>query len=138
MKTPGHVAKAVDTELLRRSLNHPCARKLRTKTLLGYKLLYRVGDMLRSKADSRQTFPGAKVGTVLDMPGNGIYLSPNRAYVMTYYTDGPDAEYDTPDMHEVLLTLEFDPRDIVTGNLQDRESEVSVRRAKIVKIEQMN
>lgn len=101
---------------------------------LGYKLLYRVGDRLVSKADPRQTAP-AVVGSELGMTGRGVFLSPNRDYVLAYYSNGADAEYDDPRKEEVLLTLSFDPRDVTSGNLTDRESEVSVRRATIVAIE---
>lgn len=101
---------------------------------VGYKVLYRVGNTLRSKADPRQTMP-AKVGHVIRLAGKGVYLSPSRAYVLDYYSDGPDAEYDDPNVEEVVLTLAFDPKDITAGNLTDKDSEIAVRSARIVAIE---
>lgn len=101
--------------------------------MLGYKVLYRVGRRLVSKADSRQSGP-AVVGENLTMTGKGVFLSPNCDYVLAYYSDGPDAQ-DDPHVEEVLLTLSFDPREILSGNLTDREAEVSVRSARIVAIE---
>jgi hypothetical protein len=77
----------------------------------------------------------AKVGHVVRLPGKGVYLSPNRAYVLDYYSDGPGAEYDDPNVEEVLLTLAFDTKDITEGNLTDKESEIAVRSARIVAIE---
>ena len=84
------------------------------------------GKRLVSGADSRQSF-AARMGTVIRMPGNGIYLSPNRQYVLTYYSGLAD--------NEVLLTLEFCEADIRWGNLTDREAEVAVSPVTIVAIE---
>jgi len=99
------------------------AESLRTET--GYKVMRRQGARLISGADSRQSFP-AQIGTEIQMPGKGIYLSPNKEYVLSYYSGYHD--------REVLLTLEFSPEDIVWGHLRDVESEVGVSKARIVDI----
>jgi hypothetical protein len=96
--------------------------------LRGYKVMQRRGKRLVSGADARQTF-AARKGTVIRMPGNGVYLSPNRQYVITYYSGLAD--------NEVLLTLEFCEADIKWGNLTDRESEVAVSPVTIVDIERL-
>lgn len=95
-------------------------------TVTVYKVMRREGGRLISGADSRQSF-AARRGTVIRMPGNGIYTSPNRDYVITYYSGLAD--------DEVLLTLEADEGDMVWGNLTDREAEASFSRVKIVDIE---
>ena len=91
--------------------------------MIGYKVMRVDGGRLRSGADSRQTFP-LKRGTVLRMPGLGLYLAPARQYVLDHYSGLAD--------EEVLLTLEFDPSKLTSGNLSDREPELSVREATIV------
>lgn len=63
------------------------------------------------------------------MPGDGIFLAPTRQYVLDYYSGLAD--------EEVLLTLEFDPDKLITGNLADREPELSVREATIVEYEKL-
>jgi len=100
----------------------------------GYKVLYRINGKLVSKADRRLAFP-AVVGQVLRMPLPGIFLSTSEKYVLDYYSDGPDAEYEDPGMEEVLLTLEFSPADILRGNLTDDDPEAAVRSARVVAIE---
>ena len=92
---------------------------------VGYKVMELRGDRLVSGADRRQSIP-ARVGHVIKMPGMGVFLSPNRQFVIDYYSGHDD---------EALLSLEFDDKDITSGNLTDREPEVSVRKAKIVDIE---
>ena len=96
------------------------------QALRGYKVMRVERGRLVSGANSRLRFPARK-GSVLTMPGQGVFLSPNRQYVLTYYSGLAD--------DEVLLTLDFRPEDIVWGNLTDREPEVGVRRAKVVAIE---
>lgn len=90
---------------------------------IGYKVMPVLDGLLVSGADRRQRFP-LRRGAVLRMPGAGIYLSPQRDYVLTYYSELAPVE--------ALLTLEFDPDAVLTGNLADREPEVSVREATIL------
>ena len=81
---------------------------------------------LVSGADRRLSFPLAR-GTVIRMPRMGVYLSTNRQFVLDHYSELAD--------EEVLLTLEFDPTQLLTGNLTDREPDFSVREATIVDYE---
>jgi len=97
--------------------------------MLGYKVMRIEGDRLVSGADSRQSFPARK-GSTIRMLGNGVYLSPNKQYVLTYYSGLAD--------DEVLLTLEFAEADIRWGNLTDREAEVGVSAVKVVKLEPLD
>ena len=95
---------------------------------IGYKVMRVEGGKVVAGADSRQSYPLRK-GYVIAMPGNGIYLSLQKQYVLDYYSGLAD--------DEVLLTLEFSEKDITTGNLTDRETEVSVKRAKIVSFKRL-
>lgn len=96
---------------------------------LGYKVMRYENGQLISGANKRLQFP-AKVGEVLEMPGNGIYMSPNKDYVIDYYSGLAD--------DEVLITFEFDPNDITFGNLTDKESEVAVKKAKILDLKKLS
>ena len=96
---------------------------------VGYKVMRVESGRLVAGADSRQSFPLRK-GSVIKMPGNGIYLSPNRQYVLDYYSGLAD--------DEVLLSLEFFDSDITFGNLTDREAEVAVKRVKIIGIKRLD
>jgi len=79
-----------------------------------------------SLAPPRQKIPLRK-GFLLKFPGKGAYLSTNKEFVLDYYSGGTDAQ-------EVVLSLEFDDADIVSGkeHLQDREPVVTVSKAKVV------
>ena len=85
---------------------------------------------LISLADDDFNIP-ANIGTTLEFPGKGTYLSTNKEFVLTYYSG-------LTDDNEALITLEFNPADITSGNLKDLESELTVSKAKIVDIESIN
>lgn len=94
--------------------------------MIGYKVMRIEDGQLVAGADSRQTFPST-IGTTINMKGNGIYLGTDEQYVLDYYSGLAD--------EEALLTFEFYPSDITTGNLDDREVEISVKSAKLIDIE---
>jgi hypothetical protein len=73
------------------------------------------------------------IGKTYNMPGDGIYVGSTRDYVLKYFSNSPREEGDP---YEVLLVFEFDPKDVVKGNLTpEYESEGSVRNAVLVEIE---
>lgn len=76
-------------------------------------------------ADSRIRRP-LRAGENMSMPGQGIWLSLDREYVLTYYRCHD---------HEVLLEFEFDPDTLIEGNLTDRETEFSVSSARLLSFE---
>lgn len=78
---------------------------------------------LISLADARQRWP-IRVGTWIAPRPPGLFLSPNRRYVLDHYASGEGAD-------EVLLAFDFDPEDITRGTLTDREPEIAVRRARL-------
>lgn len=92
--------------------------------LLGYKVMSY--DPARreavSMADSRIRLP-VRRGTIHTMPGKGIFLGASAAYVLDYYAGNE---------FNALLTYEFDPVDVTSGCLTDREPEIAVSRARLV------
>lgn len=95
---------------------------------IGYKVMRYENGILIAGANSRLSFK-PEIGKVMSMPGNGIYMSPNKEYVLDYYSGLAD--------DEVLITFEFDVEDITFGNLTDRESEIAVKQAKIINLQQI-
>jgi hypothetical protein len=97
-----------------------------SEKIIGYKVMKFDNDKIISGADNRQAF-NLEVGSTIEMTGNGIYLGVNKEYVHSYYAGLADIE--------VMLTLEFNKSDIITGQLTDKEPELSVRKAKILNTE---
>jgi hypothetical protein len=97
--------------------SHPDGR------LLGYKVMGYDPEtrQLISGADSRQRFPLRK--GVHRMRAPGIFLGATPSYVLDYY-----ANYE----NNALLTYAFDAADVTTGNLGDREPEITVPEAELV------
>lgn len=93
---------------------------------IGYKVMRYENGILIAGANSKLTFK-PELGKTISMPGNGIYMSPNKEYVLNYYSGLAD--------NEVLITFEFDINDITFGNLTDKEAEVAVKQAKIINLE---
>lgn len=92
--------------------------------MIGYKVmpLSDDGQQILSGANSRLSFP---LDTCeLSMPGNGIYLALSKEYVLDYYSGLSE--------REVLLTLEFNESDILSGNIEDKEPELSVGKVTII------
>ena len=96
---------------------------------IGYKIMRFENEVLVSGANSRLSFP-SKIGTIVKMGGNGIYMSPNKSYVIGYYSGLAE--------NEKLIGFEYNIDDIVTGNLEDKEPEISVNQAKIISIEDID
>lgn len=91
---------------------------------LGYKVMPIENGHIVSGANKRLGEMELRVGANIEMPGNGIYMSPLREYVLSHYSGLAD--------EEVLITFLFDTDEMVTGNLEDAEPEISVRKAKIM------
>ena len=94
-------------------------------TLTGYKVMPLINGEISSGANARLNLD-IKVGKVLTMPGNGIYLSLNKQYVLDYYSELAD--------DEVLITFKFNSKDITTGDITDRETELSVKKVLVTSI----
>jgi hypothetical protein len=94
--------------------------------MLGYKVMRYdpVTNRVISGANSRLSYPAIE-GSTMRMPGIGVWLSLDKQYVLDNYR-GHD--------HEVLLTVSFDPDDIVRGNITDKQSEFTVPSCVIEKI----
>jgi hypothetical protein len=98
-------------------------------TLTGYKVMPIINGEISSGANARLNLD-IKVGKVFTMPGNGIYLSLNKQYVLDYYSELAD--------EEVLITFKFNPKDITTGNITDKETEISVKKVLVTSIENIS
>jgi len=93
-------------------------------TLLGFKVMRydpQTGNAV-SGADSRLSLP-LRRGAVHRMRSPGIFLGASPTYVTDYY-----ANHD----FNVVLTYAFDPDTVTTGDLEDREPEITVPEAKLV------
>ena len=100
-------------------------KQKKADTLIGYKIMPVIDGKLVSGADSRQEFELKKYSNI-EMEGNGVYLSTNKQYVIDNYSGLAD--------DEVLVTFEFDKNDLTTGKIEDIEPDLSVKTAKIMKI----
>ena len=96
---------------------------------IGYKIMRFENKVLVSGANSRLSFP-SEIGAIVKMGGNGIYMSPNKEYVIDYYSGLAE--------NEKLIGFEYNTDDIITGNLEDKEPEISVNQAKIISIEDID
>lgn len=98
------------------------------KKHIGYKVMRYENGKIISGANKVLDF-NAKIGEIIKMPGNGIYMSPNKEYVLDYYSGLAD--------EEILITFEFLEGDINWGNLVDKHAEVAVSKAKILDLEKI-
>ncbi len=101
---------------------------MKDEEYIGYKIMKYESGKIISGADNRQSFVAEK-NQDIEMYGNGIYLGMSKDYVMNYYSGLAD--------EEVLLTLKFKKSSIIFGSLDDREPELSVRKATIIDIEKL-
>lgn len=99
---------------------------MKDKDLIGYKIMEIKNGKIISGADKRQSFD-LELNKEIQMYGNGIYIAMSKDYVMNYYSGLAD--------EEVLLTLKFNTDDIIIGNLEDKEPELSVKKAIILNFE---
>ena len=95
--------------------------------LIGYKVMdYDPNSKeLISGADRRLRLDKRR-GATHRMRGKGIFLGATSEYVLDYYAN---FEYNA------LITYSFSPDDVLSGNLLDREPEISVSEAQVLKIE---
>lgn len=91
---------------------------------IGYKIMPLIDGKLMSGYNKNLGCFHLKKGSVIEMPGNGIYMSNNREYVLENYSGLAD--------EEVLIAFRFDPNEIIWGNMEDREPEFSVPKATII------
>ena len=89
--------------------------------LTGYKVMAYVNGRAQSHADSNVSIE-LKRGKRVSISGNGLYLSNNKEFTLTHYTQLSDHD-------DVLLTFEYSQNDIQTGSDQDEQSDFTVSRA---------
>lgn len=94
--------------------------------MIGWKVMRynsETGDLI-SGADKRISLAG-KVGSRISMPGQGIWMSTNRQYVIEHY-----AVHD----QSALIELDFDPECLIEGNITDNQPEFTVASAEVLSI----
>ena len=131
----GAVLGLVGLQLVQRtaasgSLGEMTFKPSRGGKLLGYKVMEYdpASKRVVSGADRRISLP-MKAGSIHTMRHPGIFLGASREYVMNHY-----AVFET----NALLTYEFDLGDVTTGNVYDREPEITVSKAKLLSVELFN
>lgn len=96
---------------------------LESRKMIGYKVMRTKGNKAISGMNSRLSLP-LKKGAVAKFPEQGIFVTPHKQYALDYYSGlSPD---------EVLLTFEFDPSAIISGDPTDREPELGVGKATLI------
>lgn len=95
--------------------------------MIGYKVMNYDPDTgeIVSGADNRLRFM-PEIEKSISMPGQGIWMTLDRDYAVTYY-----AIHD----HNAVLELEFDPEQILHGNLTDNQTEFTVPTARLLSME---
>lgn len=88
--------------------------------MYAYKVMRLEGNQLISGANSRLKIP-LKKGYLIKFPSPGLYLTLNRQYALNYYSGLAD--------QEVLVRVLFNPKDVLAGNLTDKETEFAVSEA---------
>jgi len=99
----------------------------------GYKIVHREGDHAVSLAtgrDNRRSVYSLKPGAILQGP---TYLGTSKAYAVDYFSTGSE---NPTDPEEMLLTVEYDDRDILKGNPDEPDqltggAEVIVRKCRL-------
>jgi hypothetical protein len=95
----------------------------RTKygTFYGYKVMtINEDDELESLAHSHQTQEN-RIGAMHHVSDHGMYLANTAKFVLDYYSGNSD--------NEVLIKYEFSPKDVLSGNLTDKEAVITVSKA---------
>lgn len=82
-----------------------------------------------SIASEKYRFP-CNINQKISMDGMGVWLSTNKEFVIDYYSGQSDKD-------DVLVTLEFDPKMITSGNTLDSESVITVPVVKIKNIQKI-
>jgi hypothetical protein len=102
-------------------------RAMNSVNLIGYKVMGwdPAARRLVSLADPSLRYP-SQLGSRHSAGGHGIYLANSRDFVLSHYA--------IADVN-ALVTYEFHPESVVSGNLYDREAVVTVRSAVVVSVE---
>lgn len=92
----------------------------------GYKMMALKDEKLASLVGDNRRYP-TEIDSVIEMAGNGIWLSTKKDLVIEYYSGNTDEV-------EVLVEFEFDLNDIIIGNTTDVEPVLTVSKAILKKI----
>jgi len=91
--------------------------------MVAYKVMKLEGDYLVSGANSRLRVP-LKKGEEIKFPSPGIYLTLSKQYALEYYSGLAD--------QEVIIQVLFNPKDVLVGNLTDKDTEFAVSKCTLL------
>lgn len=74
---------------------------------------------------------GLEIGKMDDMPGEGLFLGTTREFCEDYYTGLTDGD-------DILLTYAYEDDDVLRGAPGSSAGEVTVRRARLLAIENLS
>lgn len=97
-------------------------------TKIGYRIVSNQDGTLVSIAGNDPV--NSTVGSTVTIGGAGLYLGTSKKFVMDYYSGLTDYE-------DVLLTYEYSPDDLLSGNPDDTDGEITVRKAKLIDMEEV-
>ena len=109
-------------------------------TMNWYKLIKKseqaIGYRVMTLDDQGNTLDGfpLQIGSIHNKP-QGLYLSLDPRYVIENYSHGSE---DPEDPQEVLGKYQFDPMQIIDGNLTDRETEFTVPSAVLLDVQYLH
>ena len=92
---------------------------------LGYRVSRYLWNRAVSGADSSQS-NGINAGDEIVFKGKGAFLINDPEYAMNYYGVHDEGQ-------NILQMVEFDAKDVTSGSLYDREPEITVKRAIVLK-----
>jgi hypothetical protein len=95
--------------------------------VIGYKIMSLEDNKICSLASNTYKFSANK-DSIMKMGGDGIWVSTNKDFVIENYLGNTDKQ-------EVLVTVEFDSKDMTRGNLEDREPVITIPVVKIIDVQ---
>lgn len=111
-----------NTKAAEEIINQQGFEKLPDGRLVGYRVARYEDGKAISGADSRQSAE-LTPGSTVQFPGRGAFVTSKPQHAVDYY-----AVHD----NNVIQKVAFDPADVSSGDLHDKEPEVSVRKAEVL------
>lgn len=102
---------------------------------LGYRVanLTDDGKQIQSQANKRQYLP-LNINTIHHIPNGGYWVTNNPKYALDYYSNG---SWEDGEPRQVLLTYGFTKDNIITGDMNDLEPEISINGATLLDVNEL-